>query len=103
MCEPLNEMPIVTYNAHKRPDVSVGLWRRTGNDGGNILLRRFNSILAHMVSQIDKFCSKQITFSRLKFETMLKEVVKHNAHPLEVFLQSLRVNYDIISVDEAIC
>ena len=83
MREFFNEMPIVTYDTCERPDVSVGLRRRAGNDRGNILLRRFNSILAHMVSQINELHSEQITFSRLKFETMLTEAVKYDTHPLE--------------------
>ena len=96
MCESFNERPIVTHDTHRRSDVSVGLKRRTGNNGGDILLRRFNSILIHMVSQINEFHSKQITLSGLKFDTMLKEAVKYDVHPLEVFLWSFRVNYDII-------
>ena len=86
----------MTHNTRKRPDVSVGLRRQTGNDGGNILLSSFNSILADRVSQINELCSKQITLSRLKFETMLMEAVKYDAHPLEMFLRGLRVDYDII-------
>ena len=96
MRKSFNEMPIVTYDTCERPDVGVGLRRQAGNDRGNILLRRFNSILAHMVSQINELCSEQITFSRLKLETMLTEAVEYDTHPLEVFLQSLRVNYDIV-------
>ena len=49
-----------------------------------------------MVSQINELRSEQITFSRLKFETMLIEAVKYDTHPLEVFLRSFRVNYDIV-------
>ena len=76
-------MPVVTHNTHKGLDVSVGLRKSAGNDGGDILLRRFNSILAHMVNQINELHPKQITLSRLKFETMLMEAVKYDTDPLE--------------------
>ena len=76
MCKSFNKMPVVTHNTCKRSDVSVGLRRGAGNDGGDILLRRFNSILAHMMSQINELCPEQITLSRL---------------------------YDIIQIDETIC
>ena len=58
MGESFNEMPIMTHDTCKRTDVSVGLRRQTSNNGGNILLRRFDSILAHMVSQINELRSK---------------------------------------------
>ena len=103
MCESLNEVPVVTHDTNKRSDVSVGLRRQAGNNGGNILLRRFNSILAHMMSQIDELHPEQITLSRLKFEAMLMEVVKYDAHPLEMFFWSLRVDYDIVQINETIC
>ena len=82
MCESFNEMPVVTHDTRKGLDVSVGLRRRAGNNGGDILLRRFNSILAHMMSQINELHPKQITLSRLEFEAMLTEVVKYDTHPL---------------------
>ena len=103
MCKSFNKTPVVTHNTHKRSDVSVGLRRQAGNDGGDILLRRFNSILAHMMSQINELHPKQITLSRLKFEAMLTEVVKYNAHSLELFFWSLRVDYDIVQINETIC
>ena len=96
MCESFNEMPVMGHDTCKRLDVSVGLRRQAGNDRGNILLRRFNSILAHIVNQINELHSKQITLGRLKFETMLTETVKYDMHPLEVLLWGLRVDYDII-------
>ena len=34
MRESFNETPIVTYDTSERPDVSVGLRRRAGNDRG---------------------------------------------------------------------
>ena len=102
MWESFNEMPVVTHNTRKGSDVSVGLRRRAGNDGGDILLRGFNSILAHMMGQINELRPKQITLSRLKFEAMLAEVVKYDTHPLEMLLWSLRVDYDIIQVNETI-
>ena len=92
----------MTHDTSKRSDVCVGLRRRAGNDGGNILLRRFNSIFAHMMSQINELRPEQITLSRLKFEAMLREVVKYDVHPLEMFLWSLRVDYDIIQINETV-
>ena len=103
MCKSFNEASVMTHNTSKRSDVSVGLRRQAGNDGGNILLRRFNPIFAHMMSQINELRPKQITLSRLKFETMLSEAVKYDVHPLEMFLWGLRIDYDIIQIDETVC
>ena len=80
MCESFNKTPVVTHDTRKRSDVSVGLRRRAGKDGGDVLLRRFNSILAHMMSQINELRPEQITLSRLKFEAILTEVVKYDVH-----------------------
>ena len=103
MCESFNKMPVVTHGTHKGLDVSVGLGREAGNDGGDILLRRFNFILVHMMSQINELHPEQITLSRLKFEAMLTEAVKYNMHLLEMFFWGLRVDYDIIQINETIC
>ena len=78
MHKSFNEVPVVTHDTSKRSDVSVGLRRRAGNDGGDILLRRFNSIFAYMMSQINELHPEQITLSRLKFEAMFMEAVKYN-------------------------
>ena len=101
--ESFNKMPLVTHDIHKGSDVSVGLGRQAGNDGGDIFLRRFNSILVHMMSQINELHPEQITLSRLKFEAVLTEAVKYDTHPLEMFFWSLRVDYDIIQINEAVC
>ena len=103
MHESFNEAPVVAHDSSKRSDVSEGLRRQAGNDGGDILLRRFNSILAHMMSQVDELHPEQITLSRLKFEAMLMEAIKHDVHPLEMFFCSLVVDYDIIQINETIC
>ena len=56
-----------------------------------------------MMSQINELCPEQITLSRLKFEAVLTEAVKYDMHPLEMFFWSLRVDYDIVQIDETIC
>ena len=56
-----------------------------------------------MMNQINELCPEQITLSRLKFEAMLAQAVKYNAHPLEMFLWSLRVDYDIVQINETVC
>ena len=55
-----------------------------------------------MMNQINELRPKQITLSRLEFEAMLTEAVKYDMHPLEMLLWSLRVDYDIIQVNETI-
>ena len=55
------------------------------------------------MDQLDEFHPEQVTLSRLKFEAMLSEAVKYDTHPLEMFFWGLRVDYDIIQINEAVC
>ena len=96
MCKSFNEVSVMTHNSSKGLDVSVGLRRGACDNGGHVFLRGLNSILAHVMSQINELCPEQVTLGRLKFEAVLSEAVKYDPHLLEMLLWSLGVDYDII-------
>ena len=83
MCKSFNEASVMTYNSSKGPDVSVGLRRGACNNGGHVFLGGLNSILAHVINQINELRPEQVTLGRLKFEAVLSEAVKYGPHPLE--------------------
>ena len=86
----------MTHDSSKGPDVRVGLSRGACDNGGQVFLRGLNSILAHMMSQINELHPEQVTLGRLKFEAVLLEAVEYDSHPLEMLLWSLGVDYDIV-------
>ena len=84
-CKPLNKPSIMSHQAQKGSDCSVGLWWSEFSHSFQVLLAGSYAFLGNIMSQIADLIPEEFTLGWLELQIMLLEVLKHNMQVMQVF------------------
>ena len=86
MAKSLDESPVMTYQAQKGLDFSIGLRCSKFCHSFQIFPAGLNTFLGYVIGQITDLTVKEFAFTWLEFQVMLLEALKHNMQALQMLL-----------------
>ena len=99
MGKSLDESLVMTYQAQKGSDFSIGLKWGEFRNSFQILLAGPNALLGYMIGQIIDLIVEEFTFTQLEFQVKLLKVFKHNRQASQMLLLSFGKDNHIIQID----
>ena len=95
----LDELPVVSNQAKKGLDFSVGLMQSEFRHSFQVILAGPDALLGYMMGQIVNLILEELTLTWLELQIMFSEALKHNVQVLQVFLLHFREDNHVIQVN----